>query len=141
LFLIQAGAARSREREPGDQRAAQFVGHLLFDPVESVDSALRERELSVTFQKSGYRLRACSDGHPSRRFGSPRAGMPISKGSRAGCGWEIGPLVRRFSNRPLDVELLRVLEGSPDEATLLRYVSADNGLAPSGRAGSASAAA
>jgi hypothetical protein len=34
--------------------------------------------------------------------------------------------VRRFSNRPLDVELLRVLEGSPDEATLLRYVSAGN---------------
>ena len=29
--------------------------------------------------------------HPSRRFGGRARGMPISSGSRAGCGRDIGP--------------------------------------------------
>jgi hypothetical protein len=51
--------------------------------------------------------------HPSRRFGGRARGTPISRGSRAGCGREIGPPVQRSSNRPLHVELLQVREGSP----------------------------
>ena len=31
---------------------------------------------------------------PSRRFGGRARGVPISSGSRAGCGWEIGPWCR-----------------------------------------------
>jgi len=54
---------------------------------------------------------ACSDGHPSRRFGGRARHVDVQwfpswirPGDR--------PLVRRSSNRPRNVELLQVLEGS-----------------------------